>query len=163
MGPTWGPSWAERTQVGPMLAPWTLLSGAIHIHCIFDSANNDSALPLFDNNECYISWRYGWLLDIIQYVWNNVIAFISDPDSLWLSGKHLMILKWRHVYFYVEIAVNHSRAESECSRRNTWQFCGRAFILIAMADNGLAPCVQNIRSHVICYVEWICSSVGKRF
>ena len=27
MWPTWGPSGANRTQVGPMLAPWTLLSG----------------------------------------------------------------------------------------------------------------------------------------
>ena len=27
MGPTCGPSGADRTQVGPMLAPWTLLSG----------------------------------------------------------------------------------------------------------------------------------------
>ena len=27
MGPTWGPSGADRTQVGRMLAPWTLLSG----------------------------------------------------------------------------------------------------------------------------------------
>ena len=27
MGPKWGPSGAHRTQVGPMLAPWTLLSG----------------------------------------------------------------------------------------------------------------------------------------
>ena len=26
MGPTWGPSGADRTQVGPMLGPWTLLS-----------------------------------------------------------------------------------------------------------------------------------------
>ena len=26
MGPTWGPCGADRTQVGPMLAPWTLLS-----------------------------------------------------------------------------------------------------------------------------------------
>ena len=26
MGPTWGPSGAGRTQVGPMLVPWTLLS-----------------------------------------------------------------------------------------------------------------------------------------
>ena len=25
MGPTWGPSGADRTQVGPTLAPWTLL------------------------------------------------------------------------------------------------------------------------------------------
>ena len=29
MGPTWGPSGADRTQVGPMLAPWTLLSGTL--------------------------------------------------------------------------------------------------------------------------------------
>ena len=25
--PTWGPSWADMTQIGLMLAPWTLLSG----------------------------------------------------------------------------------------------------------------------------------------
>ena len=29
MGPIWGPSGADRTQVGPMLAPWTLLSGQV--------------------------------------------------------------------------------------------------------------------------------------
>ena len=29
MGLTWGPSGADRTKVGPMLAPWTLLSGSM--------------------------------------------------------------------------------------------------------------------------------------
>ena len=29
MGPTWGPPGADRTQVGPMLAPWSLLSGNV--------------------------------------------------------------------------------------------------------------------------------------
>ena len=29
MGPTWGPSGADRTQVGPTLAPWTLLFGIL--------------------------------------------------------------------------------------------------------------------------------------
>ena len=29
MGPTWVPSGADRTQVGPMLPPWTLLSGLV--------------------------------------------------------------------------------------------------------------------------------------
>ena len=29
MGPTWGPSGADRTQVGPMLTPCTLLSGTL--------------------------------------------------------------------------------------------------------------------------------------
>ena len=32
MGPTWGPSGADGTQVGPMLVPWTLLSGIYWIH-----------------------------------------------------------------------------------------------------------------------------------
>ena len=31
MGPTWGPSGADRTQVGPMLVPGILLSGMIQI------------------------------------------------------------------------------------------------------------------------------------
>ena len=30
MGPTWGPSGADRTQAGLMLAPWTLLSGILY-------------------------------------------------------------------------------------------------------------------------------------
>ena len=29
VGPTWGPFGADRTQVSPMLAPWTLLSGML--------------------------------------------------------------------------------------------------------------------------------------
>ena len=33
MGPTWGPSGADRTQVGPMLAPWTLPSGVFGFQC----------------------------------------------------------------------------------------------------------------------------------
>ena len=31
MGPTWGPTGIDRTQVGPMLAQWTLLSGMCHM------------------------------------------------------------------------------------------------------------------------------------
>ena len=30
MGPTWGPPGSSRPQMGPMLAPWTLLSGSSH-------------------------------------------------------------------------------------------------------------------------------------
>ena len=31
MGPTWGPSGTDRTQVGHIFAPWTLLSGALTV------------------------------------------------------------------------------------------------------------------------------------
>ena len=32
MGPTWGLPGANRTQLGPMLATWTLLSGIVPVH-----------------------------------------------------------------------------------------------------------------------------------
>ena len=31
-GPTWGPSGADRTQMGPILVPWTLLCGLVFWH-----------------------------------------------------------------------------------------------------------------------------------
>ena len=35
MGPTWGPPGTSRRQLGPMLAPWTLLSGTIFpVRCV---------------------------------------------------------------------------------------------------------------------------------
>ena len=45
MVPTWGPSRPDRTQVGPMLAPWTLLSGlcwivAVDLVKIYTSGNH---------------------------------------------------------------------------------------------------------------------------
>ena len=48
-GPTWGPSGADRTQVGPMLAPWTLLSGeAWTVFCNFE-VWFDSLLDIFEH------------------------------------------------------------------------------------------------------------------
>ena len=41
MGPTWGPSGADRTQVGPMLAPWTLLSGLLPLQCQADITESE--------------------------------------------------------------------------------------------------------------------------
>ena len=50
MGPTWGPSGAERTQVGPMLAPWTLLSGKRNF-----TVNRDYLLH--ETSNAVISWE----------------------------------------------------------------------------------------------------------
>ena len=41
MRPTWDPSGADRTQVGPMLAPWTLLSGKWR----FGTVSTDTTKP----------------------------------------------------------------------------------------------------------------------
>ena len=64
IGPTWGPSGADRTQMGPMLAQWTLLSGVvsptqkmnlIHLHISSDGAFCTSHNVW--NQEDTFSWR----------------------------------------------------------------------------------------------------------
>ena len=52
MGPTWGPSGADRTQVGPMLAVWTLLSG-------MDSSHIGSLTKNFDVS-IMCAWANAW-------------------------------------------------------------------------------------------------------
>ena len=56
MGPTWGPSGADRTQVGSMLAPWILLSGYVTVSSnIYDLTErqmlNGSVSCYFDINK----------------------------------------------------------------------------------------------------------------
>ena len=52
MGPAWGPSGADRTQVGPMLAPWTLLSGMVSIWTAYSRRMGSRC----KRNIC---WRHG--------------------------------------------------------------------------------------------------------
>ena len=51
MGLTWGPSGADRTQVGPMLAPWTLLTGCPRLSLV-----NDGLFFLWGFGFCLISY-----------------------------------------------------------------------------------------------------------
>ena len=54
MGPTWDPSGADRTQVGPMLAPWTLLSG----RCLFARHGWDSARIVVSRSQWWPLWYW---------------------------------------------------------------------------------------------------------
>ena len=81
MEPTWGPSGADRTQVGPMLAPWTLLSeyGISKPQCI-SWEDPDVDYPFYRYYERQLGRR------LLQG--NLVVARVTDkfhtvdPDSL---------------------------------------------------------------------------------
>ena len=47
-----GPSGADRTQVGPMLAPWTLLSGCILLALCEENRNGDLCIHLLKGQLC---------------------------------------------------------------------------------------------------------------
>ena len=65
MEPTWGPSGANRTQVGPILAPWTLLSGIIivrdHVYMqtwyLDDRLISDNVIKSIKRQLCASNWQ----------------------------------------------------------------------------------------------------------
>ena len=75
MGPTWSPSGSDRTQVGSMLAPWTLLSGMIII--LVESG--------------HVQWkefRCGEYLQLYIYIYIKIYHRVS-----WLSA-HYCFCEW---------------------------------------------------------------------
>ena len=104
MGPTSGPSWADRTHVGPMLAPWTLLSGC-NTECMYRRSH---FIP--SDSEAYRSrsertLNYILLVDTIELVWVSFgkrschlrswsAGFIFDLKRLYYL---LHLLNWTNV------------------------------------------------------------------
>ena len=65
MVPTWGPSGADRTQVGPMLAPWTLLSGL--------------------ESQSKSSWHFVVVNDYLAKLWLRYL--IQYATIIWFHGQ----------------------------------------------------------------------------
>ena len=84
MGPTWGPSGSDRTQVGPMLAPWTLLSGISSIpttkHMICTKANL-WPWPLSNNLEMLINsghYKYKCVFQVWEQSLQCILRYHVD-------------------------------------------------------------------------------------
>ena len=56
MGPTWGPPGSCRPQMGPMLAPWSLLSGYIMLHISNATCDLNHLVYLLLFRSWCISW-----------------------------------------------------------------------------------------------------------
>ena len=89
MGPTWGSSGADRTQVGPMLAPWTLLSGLVNSAYFFywngsflssHSPDISNLSPQFHNKNTGTYWM--WFMYTEQL--NNALG---EFGSVFLKSK----------------------------------------------------------------------------
>ena len=96
MGPTWGPSGADRAQVGPMLAPWTLLSGKavwgykwiLHTHELGDifsrwcDAGTQAVLPM----KAHLSFE--------SCAFNGEKVHFSIMSIQWCMALAKMMLAW---------------------------------------------------------------------
>ena len=87
MGPIWGPSGADRTQVGPMLAPWTLLSG----ESSFGKMGNDIAVIPIDKCSRRSCLRFIvtlWSMGGGYRTLNHIISLLIATKVVlpWLNG-----------------------------------------------------------------------------
>ena len=62
MGHTWGPSRADRSQVGPILAPWTLLFGLVTSTLLLEMLNPDMQIH---------NWAIKISLNMFPFVFQN--------------------------------------------------------------------------------------------
>ena len=102
MGSTWGPSGSCRSQMGPMMAPWALLSGMI----------TSSALQYTP----YRSYRYTWWLIFNHIVFSVSIQYVTICILLllclymvwckkhptlcphWWVNWHLLWILWKKLF-----------------------------------------------------------------
>ena len=99
-GSTWGPSGADKTQVGPMLAPWTLL-GRTHIHTQHTTWNIrlnhfGRMVHLIDGLlTSYIFWMHAWLMACMAN-FDDITFHYSDVtmDAIASQITSLTIVYW---------------------------------------------------------------------
>ena len=79
--PTWGPPWACRPQVGPMLAPWTLLSGLVLVILELSTLGNRSdGVAVFPSDDKNIEeWALYSLALILMF--SPVLIFVTPVYS----------------------------------------------------------------------------------
>ena len=94
MGPTWGPSGADRTQMGPMLAPWTLLSGDISIIKIKQSRDN---LMFIMGNPKLVRWDLYIETDLRVMLQDHWASRAQTPTLQWHHNEHHGISNHRHL------------------------------------------------------------------
>ena len=114
MWPTWGPSGADRTQVGPMLAPWTLLSGFVTLCLVMltiypiEHSHNFVVLCslsfifsiLVEIHYCFTHIIQGYVFDTMAIVWLPKMGLKRDG---WCNQGvfSIYIYIYMHIYIYI--------------------------------------------------------------
>ena len=110
MGPTWGPSGSCRPQMGPMLTPWTLLSGVSYqvticplsyahgfaVHC--------SVMVIFWVTGGFLWSAYSYPLGSLHWHWGNCQGYLGASEvilKIWnwpltpLTSPNDDVMKWK--------------------------------------------------------------------
>ena len=116
MGPTWGPPGSCRPQMGPMLAPWSLLSGAIYWAFGGDFTFNSLRVQTLES-----IWTGGILL--MQYEPFNMAAVLNTNSRMY-TGYNIevfdLIAKKLNFRYVLRLLIIPPDVTSDAHR--VWEF-----------------------------------------
>ena len=100
MGPTWGPSGADRTQVGPMLAPCTLLFGVPY-------SGNHAKTCMLNSDSCISVWLFSILIQASIIISTRRYYHISTGRLVWHITSSLQLTNHTYIYVYIRLIILH--------------------------------------------------------
>ena len=109
MGRTWGPSGADRTQVGPMLAPWTLLSEVLAT-TVLSTRSDSYSKPLTHwgrvTHICVSKLTINGADNDLSPVWCQAIIWTNAGmlliGPLWTNFSEILIEN--HIFFHLKVS-----------------------------------------------------------
>ena len=100
MGPTWGPPGAGRTQEGPMLAPWILLSeintrwSLIQVSCLNSNTHSALCTHIASYNLCII---YS-VIPRIRLEWTLYRELQWIAIHILKHSRYMALLGWNYIF-----------------------------------------------------------------
>ena len=136
MGPTWGPSGADRSQVGPMLAPWTLRQNGRHfVDDIFKSIflHENIWIPIkislkflsmgsINNIPALVqkmAWRRPDDKPLSEPIMVSLPTHICFTRPQWVKYEKFYITTKRSVTLYIQILVHSAGGGQSYGRYST--------------------------------------------
>ena len=119
MGPKWGPSGADRTQLGPMLAPWTLLSGISTRFC-FNSSIIYRKGFLYEKEMVLIHFSNHWTF--VQGIHQSPV---NSPHKGQWHGALMFSLNcaWINSWVNLDLRCHHTHYDAHYDITALWCQC----------------------------------------
>ena len=94
-GPTWGPPGSCRPQMGPMLAPWTLLSGAVQYMILLTAVAESKHIEVWTHKRQSISRLYGQAMGcLLGELWRNDHFMMALHRTAYCFSTQMVQVSW---------------------------------------------------------------------
>ena len=164
MGLTWGPPWSCRPQMGPMLAPWTLLSRAVWVafvdHWCVPRVSRDwttlSPYIVRVSSGCQAFCVTWWAMDRFILKENHSCFIIKKQNVVCVSIcwsyilYALMRMKWYECIFFIAChPIPFERKGSNKARCPPWYVYSRHHVKPLLKEM-LIKCIDNNCRIIVC-------------